>query len=419
MAAPTPYNLNEPIFDKNVAINLNELNNKHEFSYTGYSVTIGLFNEYFILFSESEENGDSFQLKITYENLIENIPNFKMLSNISDILSLIKQLFEGKKVDLIKEGDSLKVNIKLKNMLGNDEEHELKLEKIELTEKQNMEIMNEKIKNLENKMSTIITENEELKNKIQILTEDNKMIKDQLNIIKKKLNLAQNKKNESLIDSQSSIINNINNKKNDSSNTNNTINIKTNMNIDNNTNINKNNNIIINFNSKIFNQISEITFILDEIKKKGNYIKGINLIFRASEDGDRMDKFNNKCDNRENALIIIKTTKGYIFGGFTKVGWNNKSKDVFDDNAFIFSYNLKKIYNIKNPKYALHRQSGDGRISFGSSSYVFLLGNNFLNRNSSTTDKMIDYIGENMDKEINGGEKNFKVLELEVFQISF
>lgn len=393
MDAPAPI---KPILEENDSINLNNLNNKNEFSNNGYIITIGLLNDYLIIFCKYENDNSCFQLKSTYENLVERIPNFKMISNISDLLTLFKQLFETNRYGIKVEGNILKIIIKLKNMLGNDEEHELILKKVDLDNKQTMEIMEEKIKNLEKKLLTFTAEKDELLNKINILTEENKSIKDEITLIKMKLNINQNPTNTSksdIVTSNNNIINN---------NLNNNINYSLN-----------------NFHSKIFNQISEIKFIFDEINKIGNNIRGINLLFRASENGDKMENFDNKCNNKENELIIIKTTKGNIFGGFTKTGWNNKNKDIFDSNAFMFSYNLKKIYNIVNPQYALHRQSGDGRLSFGSNSYVFLLGNNFLNRNSSTTDKMIDYRGESTEREINGGEKNFKVLELEVFQIYF
>ena len=129
-----------------------------------------------------------------------------------------------------------------------------------------------------------------------------------------------------------------------------------------------------------------------------------------------MEKFNFKCNNKVNELFILKTTKGYILGKYTKVGWIfDKGKDIFDSNTFIFSYNLKKYILLKI--LALHCQSGDGRLSFGSSSYAILLGNNFLKRDSDKTDKMIDYDRENNRREINGGQRNFHDLELEVFQI--
>ena len=171
-------------------------------------------------------------------------------------------------------------------------------------------------------------------------------------------------------------------------------------------------------NSKIINKIDEIDFIINELTKKKNNIKNINLIFRASEEGDNIGYFNLKCNQKINELIIIKTVQGYIFGGFTSVGWNlNKGKDIYDSEAFIFSFNLKKIYTVKNPQYALHCQSGDGRLSFGSTSFAFLLGYNFLSRPSCLTEKMIDYNGETQEREINGGQKYFQILELEVFQI--
>ena len=134
-----------------------------------------------------------------------------------------------------------------------------------------------------------------------------------------------------------------------------------------------------------------------------------------------MKIFHSKCDDKMNTLMLIKTKSNYKFGGFTKTGWKNvKGQDIYDEKAFCFSINLKKIYNIENPKYALHCQSNDGRPSFGSNNYVFLLGNNFLSKEASKVEVMKeDYIGEEKKMEINGGNEYFQVDELEVFQILF
>ena len=406
MEAPSPV---KQIVEENKSINLNELNNKYEFSHEGYSITIGIFYGYLILFAKSENNDDCFQFKSIYDQLISNIPNFKMISNLSDLLLLIKELLETNKYELKQEKNTLKIIIKLKNMLRKDEDHELILQKIDLDKNQKIEFMDDKIRNLENKISAILSEKEKLQKQIKYLIEENKYIKDDLNFIKKNLNINPN--------SSINLSNNLAFSYNYNFNNPNSINYNNIFN--NNYNYtNFNNNINKNINSRIINEISDINFIFDEIKKNGINIKGMNLIFRASEEGDRMEQFNFKCNNKDNELFIIKTTKGYIFGGYTKVGWiYDKGKDIFDSNAFIFSYNLKKIYNIKNPQYALHCQSGDGRLSFGSSSYAILLGNNFLKRDSGKTDKMIDYSGESNEREINGGGKTFQVVELEVFQI--
>ena len=177
---------------------------------------------------------------------------------------------------------------------------------------------------------------------------------------------------------------------------------------------------VIDIDSKIIDNPKDINFVIKEIESNNNKINNITLIYRAKEDGDTIEKFHSKCDNKSNTLMIIKTTKGYIFGGFTKSGWKNvKGEDIYDDKALCFSLNLKRIYNIKNPKKALHCQSVDGRPSFGSDNYAFLIGNNFLSNNINRAERIVDYKGEKKEREINGGNEYFKIEEMEVFQILF
>ena len=175
--APTPI---KPSFIKPESFNLDDLDNKNEYVHEGYKIILGLYNEYVILSIKSDNESNYYQLKNTYEELTENIPNFKILTNLSELLCLMQQLFESNKYEIKKEGQIMKVIIKIKNMLGKDEEFELFLKKVELTEKQKMELMEEKIKNLENKVNNFISEKEELNNQIKILIDENKFIKDEL-----------------------------------------------------------------------------------------------------------------------------------------------------------------------------------------------------------------------------------------------
>jgi len=48
-----------------------------------------------------------------------------------------------------------------------------------------------------------------------------------------------------------------------------------------------------------------------------------NLIYRASQDGFEAAKFHARCDNKPNTLIIIKSTNGNVFGGYTEQTWNH------------------------------------------------------------------------------------------------
>ena len=146
--APTP----KPFMKKVESLDLNEIDDKKEYIHEGYKITLGLYNDYLFLFVNSNNDNNCFQLKSTYEELIEKIPNFKMLKDPSELLSLMQQLFEANKYYIKKEGEILKVIIKIKNMLDKDEEYELILRKVELNDKERMKIMEEKIKNLENNL---------------------------------------------------------------------------------------------------------------------------------------------------------------------------------------------------------------------------------------------------------------------------
>ncbi len=50
------------------------------------------------------------------------------------------------------------------------------------------------------------------------------------------------------------------------------------------------------------------------------------LIYRASEHEYTAKSFHNYCDNKEPTLIVIKSSGGWIFGGYTTQSW----KPVFD-----------------------------------------------------------------------------------------
>jgi hypothetical protein len=62
-----------------------------------------------------------------------------------------------------------------------------------------------------------------------------------------------------------------------------------------------------------------------------------NLIYRASQDGFESVNFHLKCDNKQNTLVIIKSTNGNIFGGYTEQSWGGNDIDPYNLNSFIFS----------------------------------------------------------------------------------
>ena len=369
----TPENHEEKLID------ISQLKDKKEFKYKNYTFTIGLFFDNLIFLCKSSKNNFFYQLKESYEELINKIPFFKAFTNIYDILNIIKKLFFSNKFEIKQENDEvLIILIKLVDLLGEENSHEFILSKVELNKNMKIDLMDDKIKNLEDKIEKLTKEKNEMKIQIDKLSKENLDIKKELDDFKRKFNtfiLNSSSKNDHLVDFKD---------------------------------------------SQIIKDFNEMKFVLEEIEKKNIKIKEKKLIYRATEHGDKISEFHKKCDNIDNTLMIIKTKTNFIFGGFTHSGWkNDRGKDIYDDKAFCFSLNLKKIYNIKNPNNALHCQSYDGRPSFGSNSYVFLIGNNFLSNTSSSTDKIVDYFGETKESEINGGQTYFQVNQLEVFQICF
>lgn len=65
--------------------------------------------------------------------------------------------------------------------------------------------------------------------------------------------------------------------------------------------------------------------------------KRLSLLYRASRDGWRGSDFHTRCDGRGATLTFVKSTKGFVCGGFTMVPWAAPStgKAVRDAEAFL------------------------------------------------------------------------------------
>jgi len=176
--------------------------------------------------------------------------------------------------------------------------------------------------------------------------------------------------------------------------------------------------------SKIILKINDINFLNERLKQNFNDFE-YNLIYRATRDGPKIDEFNKKCNGKNNQLIILRTTKGLIFGGFTGRGFQNTEKrKIKDDSVFLFSLDNKKIYNIKKDSYAIYEDSschygiffgkGDGNNPI----YLGWKNCDMLLNNSSCSNKENEEFNFSKDYELNGGEQFFNLQEIEVFQIN-
>ena len=138
-------------------------------------------------------------------------------------------------------------------------------------------------------------------------------------------------------------------------------------------------------------------------------------IYKGSRDGDNAESFHNKCDDLKGSLILIKSDDEKIFGGFTKQNWDGDCLFKLDNDCFLFSFYPLKIYEIKKNKKAIFCNKKYGP-SFGSVTLV--VNDNFLiNGGWCCSSYLSNFEGYDTDYEITKGENEFKIEEMEIYQV--
>ena len=174
--------------------------------------------------------------------------------------------------------------------------------------------------------------------------------------------------------------------------------------------------------SKIIKNKEEKYKLKEWISTNGN-IKKINLIYRATEDGDTVKEFFSNCGEKGPTLSLIKTKKGRIFGGFSKAEWTNKKGVVrlYDNNAFLFSLDNMKKYKILKPELALYCFPEYDCLVYGNNQDAkgLFLHNNFLKFENQGTENNSSRVYDVTSDYCLSNEEHFSVEEVEVYQIIF
>ena len=190
-----------------------------------------------------------------------------------------------------------------------------------------------------------------------------------------------------------------------------------------------NNEILCPIDSQIIKEKKDYDFIIERLKQvnlnqddnqinegpqNNNRKITLKLLYRATKDGDNAKDFHLKCDKIKNNIIVIKTKKGLIFGGFTCESWDGKG-DKKDKNAFCFSLDKYKIYNWIKGKSSIFVSPESGP-AFGNC--IFEIKDKFFEMGGLCSE---DYFYNNQENqcEINGGEEQFDIEDVEVFSVSF
>jgi hypothetical protein len=283
MEAPKPLN---PSKKKDFQISLG-LDNAN--------LSICCSNESIIFILNHKSKNDEclkFERSFKFEELNKISKWFKIFDSLEEVYEDIIKLMENKQVNINLEENIAKLvfNINMEKI----KEFDIVLAKKELTK-------DELINNL-------ISENKELKIKVNNLEKRINSLEERFNAFEKKLQTE--KKEENIEDNKNEI-----------------------------------------WKSDIIDQ--EDKQILNNWINLNNN-KTIKLLYKASRDGDSYQDFYRLCEDKGPTITIALTTKGYKFGGFTSLSWKNphngenNNKDYEDKNAFIFSLNKKKKILSKN-----------------------------------------------------------------------
>ena len=163
---------------------------------------------------------------------------------------------------------------------------------------------------------------------------------------------------------------------------------------------------------EIIENNDELELLTKKISKDHKKIT-LNLLYKATVDSDSAEAFHRKCDKAKSSIVLVKSGIGKRFGGFTSCDWSGESIDKKDDNAFVFSLDKMQIYDIIPGEDAIGCYPKYGPVFLGCQIRIF---DEAFTRGGTTFQKELNYNTQE-DFELNGGEREFEVKEIEVYGV--
>jgi len=143
---------------------------------------------------------------------------------------------------------------------------------------------------------------------------------------------------------------------------------------------------------------------LNELLKPVSRKLGV-VLYVASRDGDKGSDFHSACDNKGATVVIVETTKGIVFGGYTDSNLWSKSGYSRSSTSFLFQIrpNVRK-YAIKSVEHAVYDLNRYGP-TFGGGHDMHISSGALSNKNSYVNGHSYACKGKNL----NGGQMYFQV----------
>ena len=349
-----------------------------------------------ILKNENKKfTNDISQMKIQIEDLTEENKNL-----------MTKDMELGKEFQklIVLKNENERLNNELMNLRN---KYNIQFEEYKQMKENEINILNSQIRDLENSQknlevinSQLMEENNNLKSRLtdiiknnnnmnNILSEKDTQINDLENRIKTIINNNNNMNN--ILREKDTQINGLENRI---------------------TTIIKNNNNIKVYKGQIIKNKDELEFLTRRISQLYRRIT-LNLIYKATADSDRAEIFHEKCDIANSSIVLIESGNGRRFGGFTTCNWRGNSINKNDDNAFVFSLDKMRIYNIIPGEEAIGCYRNFGPVFMGCQ---IKINDEAFTKGGTTYLKGTNY-ETSEDYELSGGLKNFSVKEIEVYEV--
>ena len=164
----------------------------------------------------------------------------------------------------------------------------------------------------------------------------------------------------------------------------------------------------------IIHDTNELELITKKINAKNQKLT-LNLLYKASADSDKAAAFHAKCDQAKSTIVLIETDKGKRFGGFTSCSWEGDCLEKQDESAFVFSLDKMKTYDNIPGEEAIGCYPKFGPIFLGCQIRIY---NDAFTKGGSTFERGLNFDTEE-DYELTGGDRIFKVKEIEVYEVVF
>jgi len=150
------------------------------------------------------------------------------------------------------------------------------------------------------------------------------------------------------------------------------------------------------------------------------------LLYKATRDEFLASRFHQLCDDKGPTMTVVKSTEGWMFGGFTTQSWKGDHVYKTDPQAFMFT--LTNPHNIPATKFSIkddkHHLAINANQHYGP---LFGVGHDLIIRDNSNKDtewpSYTDFPGSYQDTTGKGntlftGSKDFTSLDIEVYTLT-